>query len=150
MKFHTLIPLIIATLLTSGCASVWLTCHTGKTIYFEQGTKRSEIINILGEPSGRSRVVEERHALRLRYTAGGISSNQISHIENYDYKGKINSIDEGSGQAMANAITLGTGEIIALPITVVSIVTRSFGHHKIFVFYDDKDQALAFIIEPAK
>jgi len=43
---------------------------------------------------------------------------------------------DGSGQATLNAVTLGTGEAIAIPLTLASSVTKPFTTQKLIVFYN--------------
>lgn len=146
MKFTKILFLLFAItngLCISGCISAWMTGATGEKVYFSKGTPRAEVVNSLGEPVEKRDKVSNALFHRLH-----TSPELISYLEIYEFKGKLNSVDEGGGQATVNALTLGTGEVIMIPLTTLDIIRRSFGSHRIFVFYDSSDKVVQILIDP--
>ena len=114
-----------------------------KKIQFAEGTPKLEVRSALGEPIETSYDIDPKYREDFSWR-----NRKITHHEKYAYKGKINTVDEGGGQATVNALTLGTGEVIMIPLTALSIVTRSFGMHIIYVFYDKNNEVVGFKIDP--
>ena len=136
--FPLLMPLAF-----SGCISAWMTAGTGKRIYFGEGTPKPEVRSVLGEPFETSTEIDPRYRKAFSW-----SKRTITHLEKFAYNGKINSPAEGSSEATANAVSLGTAEVVMIPLTALSIVTRSLGRHIILVFYDENNEVVGFEIDP--
>jgi hypothetical protein len=51
-------------------------------------------------------------------------------------KGKLAKKGDGSAQATANALTLGTSEAITIPLTIVSSISESTKEQILVVYYD--------------
>lgn len=120
-----------------------MTGATGKRLEFREGMPRAEVVKTLGQPESKTTDVKGEHRYEFRHR-----DLKIAYSESYRYRGKINSIDEGGGQAIMNALTLGTGEIILIPLTTIDIAKRSLETHEIHVFYSDKDTVVGFLISP--
>ena len=120
-----------------------MTAATGKSAAIAKGTAREEDISSFGDPVVTRTKVSEELTDRLWFT-----SYPISYLDIHHYRGKLNSADEGSGQAIVNALTLGTAEAIMIPLTAVDIVARSFGNHEIFVFYNKNNTVEDVLINP--
>jgi hypothetical protein len=51
-------------------------------------------------------------------------------------RGKIAKPGDGSAQATVNAVSLGSSEVICIPITIVSAMNASNQQHTLVVYYD--------------
>ncbi len=133
-----LCTLLLCCNMTTGCVSAWMTTGTGVRI--NDGMERSEVHKILGSPvsTGDSKDFKSRS-----YT---YKAEEIRLVDVHLYKGKVNTVDEGSGQAIMNALTLGTAEVIMIPMTAAEIAIRSSTSHKISVAYDDNLRVIDSIV----
>lgn len=58
--------------------------------------------------------------------------------DRFDVLGKVARRDDGNAQATASAVTLGLGELILVPMTVVSVTADYTHRHTVTVYYDEK------------
>lgn len=126
-----------------GCVSGVMTASTGKKLEITSGDSRLDIISKLGAPTERRTDISPQARKYFSY-----SRKPIVFAEIFEYKGKINSSDEGAGEAMIGTLTLGVSEIFMIPATAVSIAKRSKETNRIYVFFDDSDQVVAYMINP--
>lgn len=95
----------------------------------KEGTPQSRIRSSIGQP------VES-------YVRGGsrLASYELENPAHaYDafyIRGKVHKPGDGAGQAMVNAVTLGTGEAITIPLTFLKLLHESGERHTLVVFYD--------------
>ncbi len=125
--YFKLVALLMTCIMSSSCVSAWMTGATGVKI--KRGMTRDVVHQKLGPPNATL----DARKLDLRGTQGG--KPKINIVDVHLYRGKINTVDEGGGQAIANALTLGTAELIMIPMTAVDIIIRSGQKHKISVDY---------------
>ena len=135
--------LLLSPLALSSCVSAWMTNATGKQVSIENGTPRSKVISAYGEPVETRKEISPALVNELRS-----EPSSLGYLDIHKFRGKINAVDEGGGQAIANAITLGTAEVIMVPLTVLDILGRSFTEHEIFVFYSSGDRVVGILIDP--
>ena|ERR1017187_7514716 len=148
IKMHSRLIILcwgILPLFLCGCVSAWMTNATGKKIYFQTGMPRTDVVKTLGAPKERKTEINAALRNHLSYL-----HKAIAYVEIYEFKGKINTVDEGGGQAIMNALTLGTAEVIMIPMTAADIVVRSLETNLIYVFYDDSDLVVDFMINPPR
>lgn len=133
-----LFTLVLACMVTSSCVSAWMTGSTGVSI--KRGMNRDEVHQKLGPPSSAG----EPKNFDIR----GFSNEKktVRLVDVHLYRGKINSVDEGGGQAIANALTLGTAEVIMIPMTAAEIAVRSAQNHRIDVAYGDDLRVLDYTV----
>jgi hypothetical protein len=68
-----------------------------------------------------------------------LAAYDVTNAYAYDafaVRGKIAKPGDGSGQATVNAISLGTSEVIMVPLTIVGVIDQSMQRHTLVVFYD--------------
>jgi hypothetical protein len=75
------------------------------------------------------------------WESGSTNRSEYNVTNSYAYdafavRGKIAKPGDGAAQAMINAISLGTSEAIAIPITVINTIEASGQRHTLVVFYD--------------
>lgn len=128
--------------LQCSCISGWMTAGTGMYPNKLRGKSRTQVIGKLGQPQ------ETKTTWKNEFASQSLCGVMLKSIDRFAYTGKVNSIDEGSGQAIANALTLGTSEMIAIPLTTVEIIARSFGHHQIYVMYDKDEVVIDAFVDP--
>ena len=131
------------TSLFTGCVSGVMTASTGKDLAFPPGTSRVDVISALGAPMERRTDISAEARKRFSHR-----HEPVAFAEIFEYKGKINYSDEGSGEAMIGALTLGASEIIMIPATAVSIVKRSRATNHIYVFFDSSERVIDYIVNP--
>ncbi|MBB5036081.1 hypothetical protein [Prosthecobacter dejongeii] len=135
MKHCLRLALLVATCLTmSNCVSAWMTASTGVTL--KTGMERAEVHRQLGAPNATITdvTVLDTYGRELK----------AKFMDTHVYQGKLNSFDEGSGQAISNAVTLGTAEAIMIPMTAAEIAMRSMQHHRIEIAYDANQRLLEY------
>lgn len=126
MKPHLRLALLLPTcLMMSSCVSAWMAVSTGVTL--RSGMERAEVHRKLGTPNATITDVKVKNAYGRELKA--------KFVDTHLYRGKLNSFDEGSGQAISNAVTLGAAEAIAIPMTAAEIAVRSVQHHQIEIAY---------------
>ncbi len=114
----------------SGCVSSLIDHSAGKykNVFIERATITS-IREELGNPTSS-------------YTKGEpdqkpeFSINSFHSYEVFDVTGKIHKPGDGAMQATVNAVTLGIGELLLLPYTVVKVTGEAFESHTLVVFYN--------------
>ena len=122
-----------------------MTASTGKELSIYRGTSRIEVIKQLGEPK------ERRTDINGETTARFISyRTPVSYIEIFRYRGKLNAPDEGGGQAIINALTLGTAEVAMIPLTTADIAIRSVENNLIYVFFDSNSNVVDVETNPRR
>lgn len=126
MKHLSQLALLLATcLMMSSCVSAWMAASTGVTL--KTGMQRTEVHRKLGAPTSTSTGITVKN--------GYGETMKAKFVDTHLYQGKLNSFDEGSGQAISNAVTLGTAEAIMIPMTAADIAVRSMQHHRIEIAY---------------
>lgn len=139
-KMHLkLFTLVLACMVTSSCVSAWMAGSTGVSI--KRGMSRDEVHQKLGPPSSAGGP--------KNFDIRGFSNEKktVRLVDVHLYRGKINSVDEGGGQAIANALTLGTAEVIMIPMTAAEIAVRSGQNHRIDVAYGDDLRVLDYTVK---
>lgn len=134
-----LFTLILACMATSSCVSAWMTGATGVNI--KPGMNRDEVHQKLGPPSSAG----EPKNFDIRGYRN--EKKNVLLVDVHLYRGKINTVDEGGGQATLNAVTLGTAEVIMIPMTAASIAVRSGQKHRIDVAYGDDLRVLDYTVK---
>ena len=115
----------------SGCVAAWIDHGTGKyrDILYEDQT-RTTIRARLGEP------IEVYPSQVQRRFDFKIPEAAVSY-DMYAVRGKVAKVADGSEEATLNAITLGTGEIISIPLVLLEVVGETaFGKYYLVFFYD--------------
>ena len=123
-------------LCSSSCISAWMAAGTGVNI--DSGTDREEIHQILGKPVGTGDPAD------FNFRTADDKKKPVSIVDVHLFRGKVNSVAEGSELAMLNAYTLGTGEVYMIPFTIYDIVARSSENHRIEVAYDADFHVLGY------
>jgi hypothetical protein len=123
--------LALSALVASGCISAWIDIHTGKyrEQMFEPQTRES-IRAKLGEPL-------QSYASEGERPAACVMPAEAVACDVFKVRGKIANSFDGSSEATANAITLGAGEVIILPITLLNVAAESAGGPYLLVFFYD-------------
>lgn len=135
MKPHLRLALLLPTcLMMSSCVSAWMAASTGVTL--KKGMERAVVHRKLGTPASTSTDVMVK--------TGYGETIKAKFVDTHLYQGKLNSFDEGSGQAITNAVTLGTAEAIMIPMTVADIAVRSVQHHQIEIAYGANQRLLEY------
>lgn len=117
---------------------------TGATgVRIKPGMNREEVHQKLGPPTS----VGEPKSFDVRGYRN--EKKNVRLVDVHLYRGKINSVDEGGGQATVNALTLGTAEVIMIPMTAADIAVRSGQNHRIDVAYGDDLRVLDYKVTDA-
>ena len=145
-SFKVAILLVLNAVLLSGCVSGWMTQSTGKPdkFKFTRDTSREEVIATLGQP--KKKITTINRTPRCLFI--GATTSSITYAEIFEYRGKINAVDEGGLEITLSALTLGISELIYIPLTAVNIVKRSFEKHTVIVYFDNKDRVVSLIVDP--
>lgn len=126
MKPHLYLALLLPTcLMMSSCVSAWMAASTGVTL--KKGMERAVVHRKLGTPASTSTDVMVK--------TGYGETIKAKFVDTHLYQGKLNSFNEGSVQAMSNALTLGTAEVIMIPMTVAGIKVQKMEQHEVEIAY---------------
>lgn len=126
MKYRLPLALLLpACLMMSSCVSAWMTASTGVTL--RTGMDRAEVHRKLGAPNATITDVTVENGYGRKVKA--------KVVDTHLYRGKLNSLNEGAGQATSNAVTLGAAEAISIPLTAVDIAVRSVQKHRVEIAY---------------
>ena len=123
--------LALPALLASGCISAWIDIHTGQ--YREQMYEpqtRDSIRAKIGTPSQSGPSDGECPAV-CAMPAEAVACDV------FKVRGKIANSFDGSSELTATAITLGAGEVLVLPITLLNVAVESAGGPFLLVFFYD-------------
>ncbi|GAA5119916.1 hypothetical protein JIN84_21110 [Luteolibacter yonseiensis] len=129
----------------NSCVAAWMT-QTGKSETIPR--TRSEAVSTYGQPVISRKLAKDSPVQNdLRWTTpdgskrrtGGIRSYEI-----YEYKGLMKDKEFGNSAAMANALTLGTSEAIAIPSAIVNRAAGVTKTHRFFAGYEGSDQIVIF------
>lgn len=120
-----------------GCVSAAMDRATGTRIDFSPGMPRSEVVAKLGVPKERRTDISAEARQDFAHVR-----REISFVEHFEFRGKINYGDDGSGQAMIGALTLGLGEVVMIPLTARDIAQRSKETNLILVFFDAQERVV--------
>ena len=122
--------LLVCCLSSMGCVSGFMDHYSGKyRSLLNEGTSQEQVRKRIGTPS--ESMVE---GLPTEH------SYEINNDHAYDafrIVGKVHKPGDGSAQAMLCAITLGTGELISIPTTILKLLYESFQRHTLVVYYDE-------------
>lgn len=121
----------------SSCVSAWMAASTGVTL--KTGMERAEVHHKLGAPNSTCKDVTLKN--------GNGEKVKAKFVDTHLYRGKLNSFDEGAGQAITNAVTLGTAEAIMIPMTAADIAVRSAQKHRVEVSYGADSRVLKYSID---
>ena len=126
--FHIFLIASICILLT-GCVSSVIDRQSSKyRDMFQASTTRQMFRAKLGTPIqswqvGSTNVAEYADKVAYSYDAFAV-------------RGKIAKPGDGSAQATVNAISLGTSEVIMIPVTIIGSIGASSQEHTLVVYYD--------------
>ncbi len=131
MRPHLIRRLLLVCCLTStGCVSGFMDFYSGKyRSLLDEGSSQEQVRKRIGTPS--ETVVDGSPAEH---------SYEIDNHYAYDafpIVGKVHKPGDGSAQAMLCAVTLGTGELISIPTTILKLSYESFQRHTLVVYYDE-------------
>ncbi len=104
---------------------------------------RSEVHARLGEPQ------ETTDGLR-NGARTFVKPSEVAITDRHRYSGKVNYPEEGGGQATVNALTLGTAEVVLIPLTLADIASRSASTTLVDVFYNPRHEIIDFRIGPTR
>lgn len=126
--FHTLSIAGICVLLT-GCVSSVIDRQSSKyRDLFQASTTRTMFRDKLGAPI---------QSWQVGSTNFASYDDKVAYAyDAFAVRGKIAKPGDGSGQATVNAISLGTSEVIMIPVTVIGAIGASSQEHTLVVYYD--------------
>lgn len=96
----------------------------------KEGKSREEIRRKVGKPMENW---EKSGKQKPAYEVEGASAYDV-----FEVRGVVARPGDGAAQATASAITLGAGEAITLPFTVVGVAAKPFITQTLVVLYDEK------------
>jgi len=143
MKIFLLLPLLFLPVGLNSCVSAWIT-QTGKTEVI--ATSRAEAEAAYGKPikTGRLEKNDELQKSLRWYDNFVPRKGGITKYEIYRYTGLMKDREFGSGAATANAVTLGTSEVIGIPSALVNRATGVGKTHHFFAGYLGNDRLVIF------
>jgi hypothetical protein len=131
MKTMRTIFILLLCAWSTGCVSSAIDHYSGKYRgMFKDSTTREMFRAKLGPPI---RSWEKGSRARAEYD---VATDYA--YDAFAVRGKIAKPGDGSGQATVNAVTLGTSEVIMVPLTIISVLGMSAERHTLVVFYDRK------------
>ena len=127
------LTILVAALTAAGCISAWIDMGTGKyrALRFEPQT-RDTIREEMGPP------FESYPSDRPMQFVLELPQRAVAY-DVFKVTGKIANAHDGSSEATLNAITLGAGEAIAIPLTLINVAVESASGTRFLVFYYDLD-----------
>jgi len=116
------------------CVSALIDRSTNKhRDIFDKEHSRAEIRAEVGTPQTTwEKVTNQTPA----YDTSVYGSSDAHSYDVFKVHGVVARPGDGSGQATASAVTLGTGEALMLPFTLASVVAKPFTVQHLIVFYD--------------
>ena len=130
------IIVLVATFILSGCVSGMIDHYSGrfKSVFGPEASQLSIRQNI-GSPDdiyvkGLTKI-EPKY--RLKY-----NNNAVYSYDVFNVVGKVHKPGDGAAQATVSALTLGIGELILIPTTIVGVMIDYAKFHTLVVFYDRK------------
>lgn len=136
---------LLSPLLLNSCVSSFMVM-TGKKVVIAKS--RSEAEAAYGKPVKTGKLAKKDPVQKdlswvgppdwVRHTGG------ITNYEIYQHKGLMQDKDWGGSAAMANAVTLGTSEVVSIPSAIFNRVSNAATTHYFFAGYVGPDRMVIF------
>ncbi len=116
-----------------GCVSAYMDHYSGRyRSVFKEGATIESIRNGVGEP-------EYTYIKGVTKEQPKYSIISFHSYDVFDVTGKIHKPGDGAAQATTSAVTLGIGELILIPLTVVTVASDYAKAHTLVVFYSESN-----------
>ncbi|QQL46000.1 hypothetical protein [Sulfuriroseicoccus oceanibius] len=135
----------------SSCVSAWV-YNAGDS--FEEPKDRATAMARYGDPvlSGRwnkntplKQAIDQDAPTSYSSLSGDLSNRPwFHHYDVFVFRGKASAPQTAGGAATLNAVTLGTGEVIALPFALLDVTATPFKSHYLFAAYNANERRVYF------
>lgn len=137
MRSPVLVLLVMFAFLTSGCLSAAISRAAGRgRDVLQSGTSREAVVQHFGKPAD---TLPEWIETKAKREAQGSASWTVWKV-----RGRPAQVDDGGGQATVSALTLGVGEVLLLPMTLIEEGGNAAKAYYLLVIFDPAGKLLRY------
>ena len=120
-----------------------------KRPYLQPGAKREDVINVLGEPRKTMAFRPPRRGVFIPNSPSSLRSASVARYDEYAVSGLVqlsgdNYASEWNQYGLGFIFTLGTEELITVPVVASDLTYKSLKRYQLRLWYDRSLKLLAY------